>query len=254
MVRRGGRFRGSRATSPTWSLRRSSWSRGRARSARRDTGAVRPPPRPGHMWNWHDGKVALEYLFFTGQVAAARRVNFERLYDTAERVLPAAILEAPTPSRQTPSASWCGSRPRRSASPPSPTWATTSGCRVPTSKARVTELVDCGELIAVEVEGWAAPAYLWPEARRPRQLHARALLSPFDSLIWFRATDRAAVRVSIPDRDLHAGRQARPRLLRAAVPARRATSSLASISSPTDSKAPCSYRAPSPRKGSTRSA
>ena len=34
------------------------------------------------MWNWHQGKVALEYLFFTGQVAAARRVNFERLYDT----------------------------------------------------------------------------------------------------------------------------------------------------------------------------
>ena len=40
------------------------------------------------MWNWHDGKVALEYLFCTGQVMAARRVNFERLYDLPERVLP----------------------------------------------------------------------------------------------------------------------------------------------------------------------
>ena len=64
----------------------------------RDTGAVRPPPRAGHMWNWHEGKVALEYLFFTGRVAAARRVNFERLYDTAERVLPAEVRERPTPS------------------------------------------------------------------------------------------------------------------------------------------------------------
>ena len=64
----------------------------------RDTGAVRPPPRPGQMWNWHEGKVALEHLFFTGQIAAARRVNFERLYDTIDRVLPAAILETPTPS------------------------------------------------------------------------------------------------------------------------------------------------------------
>ncbi|MEA2144533.1 MAG: uncharacterized protein QOG59_120, partial [Solirubrobacteraceae bacterium] len=63
----------------------------------RDTGAVRPPPRAGHMWNWHEGKVALEYLFFTGRVAAARRVNFERLYDTAERVLPAQVRERPTP-------------------------------------------------------------------------------------------------------------------------------------------------------------
>src|SRR5579884_1219131 len=65
----------------------------------RDTGAVRGPPRPGHMWNWHQGKVALEHLFFTGRVAAARRINFERHYDTAERVIPAAIRELPTPSR-----------------------------------------------------------------------------------------------------------------------------------------------------------
>ncbi|HZE03834.1 MAG TPA: crosslink repair DNA glycosylase YcaQ family protein, partial [Solirubrobacteraceae bacterium] len=62
-----------------------------------DTGIPRPDPRPGHMWNWHAGKVALEYLFYTGRVAAARRINFERHYDLAERVLPPEVHGAPTP-------------------------------------------------------------------------------------------------------------------------------------------------------------
>ena len=43
-----------------------------------DTGIPRPAPRPGHMWNWHDGKIALEYLFYAGTVTTAKRVNFER--------------------------------------------------------------------------------------------------------------------------------------------------------------------------------
>ena len=66
----------------------------------RDTGAVRPPPRPGHMWNWHEGKVALEHLFFTGQIAAARRVNFERLYDIDRAGAPGAHPDASDPGRR----------------------------------------------------------------------------------------------------------------------------------------------------------
>src|SRR6185503_16531344 len=52
------------------------------------------------MWNWHAGKVALEWLFFTGALTARERTaGIERVYDLTERVLPAAVLAVPTPER-----------------------------------------------------------------------------------------------------------------------------------------------------------
>ncbi len=152
----------------------------------RDTGAVRSKPRPGHMWNWHEGKVALEHLFFTGRVAAARRVNFERLYDLAERVLPGEILARPTPEAADAQRELVRIAARALGVATEPDLGDYFRLPRRDSKARVAELVQAGELTPVEVEGWRAPGYLWPEARRPRRLHARALLSPFDSLIWFR--------------------------------------------------------------------
>lgn len=152
----------------------------------RDTGAVRPPPRFGHMWNWHDGKVALEYLFFTGQVAAARRVNFERLYDTVDRVLPAEVRDRPPPSVQDSQRQLVRVAAQALGVATEPDLGDYFRLPRSASKERVAELVAADELIPVKVEGWTAPAYLWPSARQPRRLHVRALLSPFDSLIWFR--------------------------------------------------------------------
>jgi uncharacterized protein YcaQ len=152
----------------------------------RDTGSVRPPARPGHMWNWHEGKVALEHLFFTGRIGAARRVNFERLYDLIERVLPAEIREQPTPSSDDAQRELVRIAARALGVATEPDLGDYFRLPRRASKARVSELVSSGELLEVEVEGWAAPAYLWPDARAPRTLHARALISPFDSLIWFR--------------------------------------------------------------------
>jgi len=150
------------------------------------TGFERPEPQPGHMWNWHDGKVALEHLFYTGQVMAARRINFERLYDLPERVLPASARSAPTPPREEAQRDLMRVSARALGLATEPDLGDYFRLPRGDSKQRVAELVATGELLETEVRGWGAPAYLWHQAPRPRPIRGRALLSPFDPLIWFR--------------------------------------------------------------------
>ena len=143
---------------------------------------------PGEMWSWSEEKTALEYLFFAGRVCAARRVNFERLYDLPERVLPRQVLEAPTPSQGEAQRQLILIAAKRLGV------ATEADLgdyfRLPRaeSKARVAELTADGDLIPARVEGWRQPAYVSTE--RPgglrRAAAARALLTPFDSLVWAR--------------------------------------------------------------------
>jgi uncharacterized protein YcaQ len=151
-----------------------------------DTGIPRPAPRPGHMWNWHDGKTALEHLFWSGRVATAKRVNFERYYDLTERVLPARILDAPTPSAADAQRELVRISARALGVATEPDIRDYFRLSHAASKAAVADLVAADELVVAAVDGWAAPAYLWHDARRPRAVHARALLAPFDSLIWYR--------------------------------------------------------------------
>jgi uncharacterized protein len=150
------------------------------------TGAERPARQPGEMWNWHDGKIALEYLFYSGQVSAACRVNFERLYDLAERVIPAPVLAAPTPAEADAQRELIRIAARALGVATEPDLGDYFRLPRAASKARVAELAQAGELISVAVDGWPAPGYLWPAARRPRRVDARALLTPFDSMIFFR--------------------------------------------------------------------
>jgi uncharacterized protein YcaQ len=140
----------------------------------------------GPWWDWSDVKRALEYLFWSGEVTSARRVRFERRYDVPERVLPSAVLATPTPSDDEAQRTLLRVAARALGIATEPDLR--DYFRLPTaeSKARVAELVEAGDLLPVAVEGWKAPAYLAPDARVPRRVEARALVGPFDSLIWER--------------------------------------------------------------------
>src|SRR4051794_14889560 len=145
------------------------------------------PSRTGQWWDWSDVKRAFEWLFWSGQITSARRRGFERLYDLPERVLPPEVIAAPTPSVEDAqrellrvAARCCGVGTEKDLR---------DYFRLPVAetKARIAELVEQGDLWPVEVERWAAPAYLHPEARIPRTVSARALVGPFDSLVWERS-------------------------------------------------------------------
>ncbi len=141
----------------------------------------------GSWWGWSDGKHAVEWLFWAGMLTTAYRRGFERVYDLPERVLPRRILAAPDPEpaeaqralllRAARALGVASERDLR------------DYYRIPPAdaRARLREAVEAGELLPVSVEGWSHSAYLHPEARAPRRVAARALLVPFDPLIWERA-------------------------------------------------------------------
>ena len=145
------------------------------------------PRRSGPWWDWSDVKRALEWLFWSGQVTSARRRRFERLYDLPERVLPAAVLAAPTPAVEDAQRELVRIASRALGVAAAPDLRDYFRLPAAEAKARIEELVEAGELIEVAVEGWGRTAgYLDPRAPIPRRIDAAALIGPFDSLLWER--------------------------------------------------------------------
>jgi uncharacterized protein YcaQ len=143
---------------------------------------------PGASW-WERSEVKriCEYLFGIGALTTGTRRHFQRLYDLPERVLPPAVLATPAPAEDEAARALT----RRAAAALGV--ATESDLRdyyrigPEPSRRAVAELVEAGELEPVEVRGWRQPAYRVPGTPVPRRVSGRALLCPFDPLIWERA-------------------------------------------------------------------
>lgn len=155
-----------------------------------DTGAPRTKEHWG--WNWSQARIALDYLYMTGELAVAgRNGQFEVRYDLPERVIPRAVLEQPTPTKAEAELELVRRAARSHGVGTAKDIADYYRMSVAATAGVLATLVEAGEVEQVAVEGWRRPAYLHRDARLPRRVTARALLSPFDPVVWERARTEA---------------------------------------------------------------
>ncbi|HMO00760.1 MAG TPA: crosslink repair DNA glycosylase YcaQ family protein [Miltoncostaeaceae bacterium] len=146
-----------------------------------------PGRRSSSMWGWSQGKRALEYLFWSGALTARRRPSdFARVYDLTERVVPRQVLALPAPDEPGAKRELLLMAARSLGVASLQDLCDYHRINVPRARPLVEGLVEDGLLREVTVEGWDRPAFMHPDAAVPRAARARALLSPFDSLVWFR--------------------------------------------------------------------
>jgi uncharacterized protein len=155
----------------------------------RDLEIVEQRDRSNWGWNWSRVKTVLEWLFYVGDVTSAyRNAQFERVYDLPERVIPRSVLAVPTPTPQEAVTGLIRRAARALGIATASDLRDYFRTRLPMTRQAIAVLVETGELIPVGVQGAGSqPWYLWHKARVPRGIDARALLSPFDSMIFERS-------------------------------------------------------------------
>ncbi|MFG2073966.1 winged helix-turn-helix domain-containing protein [Nonomuraea maritima] len=146
----------------------------------------------GPWWDWSDSKIGLEWLLDIGELVCTRRVGWRRVYDLAERAVPADVRNDDLSDDE------CITRLAAIAGR-SLGVATRADLadfmRVTGHRAQILDealLSGASGLVPVTVSGWprggrtgawADPAAV---ASEPRGRHRTTLVSPFDSLIWHR--------------------------------------------------------------------
>ena len=153
--------------------------------ASRDFGGVRVGT---DMWSAKPAKAVLEALWDRGELVVAGRESFQRRYDLAERVIPRAMLEAPTPDEDETLRTFAllAVRARGALTEP----AIREHWRLKGGRARlhhhVLALVDEGLLREVDADDDGPPFYVDADAELDGDPAPPVLLCPFDNLVWDR--------------------------------------------------------------------
>ncbi|MFJ6987700.1 MULTISPECIES: winged helix-turn-helix domain-containing protein [unclassified Streptomyces] len=140
--------------------------------------------KTSEWWDWSGTKVAVERALMYGEVVCVERRGWKRVYDLAERAVPADLLHDTLDDTE------CL---RRLVALAGQSLGVGTRADIADYHRLKGEQVDAviadSGLVPVTVEGWSKPAWADPAALEttPRGRHRTTLLSPFDSLIWERA-------------------------------------------------------------------
>jgi uncharacterized protein YcaQ len=160
--------------------------RARLADGHASTGDLGGAKKGGPWWDWSGAKIAVEFMLDTGEVVCTRREGWRRIYDLAERAIPAQYRDADTLDDAE-----CHRELVARAGVAMGIATVADLADYPRiSKAAVTAVLPATGLVPVRVAGWKDQAWADPAALETlgtRGRHRTTLLSPFDSLIWDRA-------------------------------------------------------------------
>ena len=146
-----------------------------------------PGGRTGPWWGLSKGKLCLETLYVSGRLSIRERTKtFLTVYDLPDRVVPPEVLQLPDLDEHEVERRMLMLGAKSHGIGTASDLADYFRLRMPVARPRLEELVESGDLEQVTVEGWEEPTYLPPAAKMPRKIKSRALLSPFDPVVWFR--------------------------------------------------------------------
>ena len=146
--------------------------------------------RRGPWWGWSDVKIGLEHLFAVGDVVSGGRRGFSRVYALPEQV-GLGELHAQRVARDDAQLELVRRSVRALGVGTIGDIADYHRLKIAPTKDALRALLDAGEVVQVEVEGWVRggrplPAFMPSGARIPRRIESTALLSPFDPVVWNR--------------------------------------------------------------------